>query len=386
MFANIPLICAIIAIVACVYASYSDLKSGIISNKLTLPLIGVGIILNAIHAFLTGDLWIIIYCLIFIAVIYVISYIFWRMGAWAGGDAKLFTALAALLPFQPFIVKYSVYGMNFPVISAYGFPITLILNSIISLLPFLLIYVLYLVLSSKRELIDELISPIKEYKKNLVSAFTVTSSVTLVVLLFPYLPSKLMIFILIFIIVFSIVISLLPKKIKAVVLLILTLYGLYTGFQLTVVSIVMLLISLTIIRVILKILTSITRKALQNDFKVEELKEGMIPAFKIYEGEDKVIVDDKGIMDKIKESAKKGDLFGLMRPEGKLVISTMAAGLSKEDIQHLKKLVDENKMENNVTIKKGIEFAPSILIGLIISLFIGDLVLILQKIFFALYY
>ncbi len=54
MMINIPLICIILAVLACVYASYSDLKKGVIQNKLTLPLIGAGIILNSVYALMIG--------------------------------------------------------------------------------------------------------------------------------------------------------------------------------------------------------------------------------------------------------------------------------------------------------------------------------------------
>ncbi len=386
MFTNIPLISAMIAVIACIYASYSDLKSGIIPNKLTLPLIGVGIALNAFYAFLINDVMYIVIAIIFTALIYVISYILWRFGAWAGGDAKLFTALAALLPFQPFIVNYTLFNMNFPVTSAYGFPITLIFNSIISLLPFLLIYVLFIILSSKKYLIDELIEPIKDYKKNFVLTLSITGAATLAILIAPFLPYKLIIFVIIMIFLFSFIISRLPKAVKAVVITVLTIYALYTGFQLTLVSIATLFVTMTIIKLIIKIMTSITKKALQDNYKVEDLKEGMITSYKMYESDDKIIFDNKGIMEKIRESAKKGDLYGLMKPEGKLLIGTMAAGLSEDDINLLKKLVAENKIENNIKIKRGIQFAPAILIGLLLSLFIGDLVLILQKAIYWIYY
>ena len=62
---SIPLICTLIAILACIYASYTDLKRGIIANKLTFPLIGLGIILNGINAFITGNLMILVYTLLF---------------------------------------------------------------------------------------------------------------------------------------------------------------------------------------------------------------------------------------------------------------------------------------------------------------------------------
>lgn len=113
MIIEIPLITTIIAIAACLYASYSDLKRGIIPNKLTFPLIGVGIILNGIYALMIGEIWYIIICLVVTGFIFVLGYIFWKLGAWAGGDVKLFTALAALLPFYPALVSYKILGVQF---------------------------------------------------------------------------------------------------------------------------------------------------------------------------------------------------------------------------------------------------------------------------------
>jgi len=149
MVLDIPLICTFVAIIACFYASYTDLKSGIIQNKLTFSLIGLGIALNAIYAFMINDIWFIVIGAIFTAVIFAVGYIFWKLGAWAGGDVKLFTALAALLPFYPSILNYNIFGVEFPIVSTYGFPFTLIINSILSMLPFLLIYVLYIAVRRK---------------------------------------------------------------------------------------------------------------------------------------------------------------------------------------------------------------------------------------------
>ena len=65
MLINIPLITIIIAVVACVYASFSDLKEGVIRNKLTFPLIAIGIVLNAIYVFTsTVSIFLFIECVI----------------------------------------------------------------------------------------------------------------------------------------------------------------------------------------------------------------------------------------------------------------------------------------------------------------------------------
>ena len=65
------------------------------------------------------------------AIAFAIGYAMWFTGGWAGGDVKLFTALGALLPFYT-----APYVQNVP----YPFPITILFNSIIIILPILLIY------------------------------------------------------------------------------------------------------------------------------------------------------------------------------------------------------------------------------------------------------
>ncbi|PKL71430.1 MAG: hypothetical protein CVV29_10670, partial [Methanobacteriales archaeon HGW-Methanobacteriales-2] len=179
MIIDIPLITVIIAIVACIYASYSDLKRGIIPNKLTFPLIAIGIALNGIYAYMIGEFLFILVCVVVTGVIFGLGYLFWKMGAWAGGDVKLFTALAALIPFNPLLISYQLFQVPFPVGGIYPFPLTLIINSILSILPFLLIYVFYVVSKHKPRLMGELTSPVMDYKKNIVLTLVITSAVNI---------------------------------------------------------------------------------------------------------------------------------------------------------------------------------------------------------------
>lgn len=378
---DIPLITVTIAIVACLYASYSDLKRGIIPNKLTFPLIAIGIILNGIYAFTIGNFWFIIICAVVTGVIFALGYLFWKMGAWAGGDVKLFTALAALVPFNPILISYQVFQVPFPVIGIYPFPLTVIINSILSILPFLLIYVFYVVVKTKPHLIDELITPIKtDYKKNIVLTLVITSAVTLTYFISQQLRIQLIIIILILIYLLSLVISKLPNYVKAVLVSVVTAAAIFYNPKITIISIVVLFISIIIIEIIKKLLTTVSKEALQDEYPLKELKEGMIPAYTLYQRDDKFYVDDKSFTDKIKDSFKTRDLSILTAPPGKRLVGTLAAGLSTEDIQLLKQLHHEGKISSKFRVKKGVPFAPSILIGLLISLFIGDLAYILQKI------
>ncbi len=393
MVLDIPLVCTFIAIIACFYASYTDLKTGIIQNKLTFSLIGLGIALNAVYAFMISDIWFIIVGLIFTALIFVLGYIFWKLGAWAGGDVKLFTALAALLPSYPLALKYNIWGVAFPVVSNYGFPFTLIINSILAILPFLLIYVFYIAIIKKPYLVDELLAPVKEYRKNIVLSLVITVVVILTYYyIYPLLPYQILLLALILIYVLTFIISKTPNRIKAIVISILTVFVLYNNFynlqflSSMIILFILTFISLTAIGIIRKILTSVNKKALQDDYEINDLKEGMIPAYNMYERDNEVYVDNKSFFEKMKESIKNGNPTGMTVPKGKLLISTMAAGLTDENVILLKKLSDENKIDSKIKIKRGVPFAPSILIGLLISLFIGDLAIIIQKILYVILY
>lgn len=381
MIVEIPLITTIIAIVACLYASYSDLKWGIIPNKLTFPLIAIGIILNGVYALMVGEIWIIVICLVMTGVIFALGYIFWKMGAWAGGDVKLFTALAALLPFSPLLISYRILGVNFPVEGAYPFPLTLIINSILSVFPFILIYVFYVVVKTKKHLIDELLSPVKEYKKNFVLTLVITSSVTITLFITQQIGLQIILISLIIIYLLTTVISKLPNQVKAVLVSLVVVASLFYNFNITIYSIIMLYISITILGIIRKLLFSVNKQALQDEYSLEELKEGMIPAHNLYQRDDEVYVDEKSLVNKIVEAIQTKDIGLLTTPPGKNLIANLAAGLTPDDIKLLKKLHEEGKISDKFKVKRGVPFAPSIFIGLLISLFIGDLIVILQMIF-----
>jgi preflagellin peptidase FlaK len=385
MIINIPLIAIIIAIIACIYSSYSDLKWGVIPNKLTFPLIGVGILLNGIYYIMLGNLLFLLGTLIITLLVFFFGYLLWKMGAWAGGDVKLFTGLAALIPFYPALLNYHLFNITFPITASYPFPLTLIINSILAMFPFLLIYVSFIVIKNKPHLIGELLSPVKEYRKNFVLTLVVTSAVTLTIFITPHLPFQIILISLIMIYLLSFIISKIPNQVKAVVVSLVTVFALIQNFQVTILGIIILFIFLTVIGIVRVLLTRVSREALQDDYPISELKVGMIPAYNLYEKDGKVYFDDKRFTDKVKNSVKTGDLTHISS-HGKLLIHNRAAGLNKEDITLLKKLLTDGRMNDSYRVKKGVPFAPSILIGLLISLFIGDLAFILLKILNTLLY
>lgn len=368
----IPLITIIIAILACVYASYSDLRWGVIRNKLTIPLIVVGLVLNSVYYFFLGNLLFILGTFIITGVIFGLCYLFWRLGAWAGGDVKLFTALAALIPYYPLFLKYKLFNIEFPITATYPFPFTLIINSILAILPFLLIYISYIIINRKPHLVSVLLSPLKDYRKNIILALVLSSSVTLTYYLTPYLPFKNIILSVIILYILSFVISKLPNPVKLGLISLVTVFALIQNVRVTIIGILLIFISLNIVNLVKIILTRVSREALQDDIPINELSEGMIPAYNLYERDDNYYIDDKGFTNKFKETVKTGD-FTKLNIEGKLIIHNRASGLTNDDIKILKELSNIGKIPETFNIKKGVPFAPNILIGLILSLFIGDL-------------
>ena len=128
-----------------------------------------------------------------------------------------------------------------------------------------------------------------------------------------------------------------------------------------------------------KLLGKVSREALQDKVKIEKLEDGMILAHKLYKENDKYYFDDRSFLDKIKETVRTGSLKSLY--PGKPVLTSTAAGLTREDIKLLVDLAEEGKIPKKITIKKGVPFAPAIFIGLTLSLFIGDIATLLLKIF-----
>ncbi|MBC7119046.1 MAG: prepilin peptidase [Methanobacteriaceae archaeon] len=369
----------LVALLASLYAAYSDLKEGIIPNRLTFPLIGFGILLDAIFSYQLGDAMFLVYAIIFTAMVFILCYILWKLGAWAGGDVKLFTGLAALLPFQPSLLRYSILGVSFPIIASYPFPLTLIINSILGILPFLIFFVFYIAFNYKRHLLEELLEPIKDYKTSLIFAFVITSAITLTLMITSILSLQILILALILIYILTLIISKLPMKPKILVVSLVTLYAIYQDPRLTITGIVILWASMIILRVIRKLLGKVAKEALQDEIMVKDLKEGMILAHKLYKKDGKYYFDEKSFWEKIKEAAKTGNLQSLS--PGKLVLASMAAGLRKDDIKLLVELAEKGEIPEKIRTKRGVPFAPAIFIGLIFSLIIGDLAMLLIKIF-----
>ena len=137
MMISVVLVCFIAAIIICIYTGYEFGKRDIVSNNITHPLILVGIIINCIYAYLISDLWLITGIIGYVLIIFILGYALWKIGVFGGGLVKLFTGIAALLPYP---VTTNYINSNFSIGSEYS----LFVNIILFILPFIF-YVFYMI-------------------------------------------------------------------------------------------------------------------------------------------------------------------------------------------------------------------------------------------------
>jgi preflagellin peptidase FlaK len=323
------MIFTLLALFGATVASYTDLKQGIIQNKLTFSLFAIGILGHLIldGAAIVGAV------LSSVLLIFAMGYSFWYLGGWSAGDAKEFLFLAALLPRYPSALQ----GLFDPRLGPYPFVVTIFANTFLAIFPFILFWGLYT--SFKQARLKELLKPIKRFKEMGINAALITAVLLMVSLL------SLSAF-------FTIPLILIGYKLKdrlkvtasiviAVVFIVQTqdIAPIFKNFA-------GIFLAILIFRLFWNSISVVRKHALEERINVSELEEGMVPSEEIYIGEDK--------------------------------IETRARGLTMEEIERLKALQKQGTIEE-IRVKKTIPFAPVILIGLLISLGIGDLIMVVRN-------
>lgn len=143
-FSIIFLVQIIVTSLFCCLAAIFDVKTGIISNKLNFSLLIFGLISNLFLSVLSTNIKYILCSIISMFVTYMVTLLFWKLKIWGGGDVKLLTAIATVIPFGINVNFLNIY----PQLSVYPFSFTVIINSILVAFPFLLIFTGYLVLKN----------------------------------------------------------------------------------------------------------------------------------------------------------------------------------------------------------------------------------------------
>ena len=130
-----------VTILFSILAAFYDIKSSIVPNKLNFSLLFFGIVSNLILSVITNNIKYILASFISMLITYVITYMMWKLNIWGGGDVKLFTAIATVIPSG---ININILNI-FPQLSIYPFSFSVVLNSILIAFPFLVVFVTYLV-------------------------------------------------------------------------------------------------------------------------------------------------------------------------------------------------------------------------------------------------
>lgn len=143
-FNDVFLIQITVTIVFSILASIFDVKKGFVPDWLNNMLVAFGLISNLILTFIEGNVKFILASIISMVITYYLSYLLWQLHLWGGGDAKLFTSIATVIPFGTNIDFFNI----FPLLSIYPFSFSVIVNSILVSFPFLVVFTIRLIIKN----------------------------------------------------------------------------------------------------------------------------------------------------------------------------------------------------------------------------------------------
>ncbi|HLC36403.1 MAG TPA: A24 family peptidase [archaeon] len=104
---DLTLIRIFLLVLGSALASYTDLKTGLIYDKITYPMIALGLVFTLISENLAPNL-------LLGAIVFAVGYFLYFTGKIGGGDVKLFTGITLLMPFFnskiPFVLSTVFYS------------------------------------------------------------------------------------------------------------------------------------------------------------------------------------------------------------------------------------------------------------------------------------
>lgn len=371
LYNTIITISIIIAILSCIIATYTDIKKEIIPDALTVSIGIIGILFTSVYYYLINQFNILYYFSILF--IFLLTYALWYFGVWAGGDVKLFTALSTLvIPENMLLIpKYQINNLVLPVFSYKFFiPVLLIIfNSILVILPLIIVIISFIVIKKKPYLKKQLKKELFNYKKT----FKALNSLLIAYIITKNIPLQDIILKIFTISIISIItMYILNKNEKIIIPLTIIVFS----YELLTNDLLILIYDYIIIRFTIIITnlfkSNIIHEALTDGYSILNLKEGMIPAYDLCENKGKFYLDKSNSITKVKTTLNK--------KVSNVVISKKACGLTNDDIKKLKKLYINGKINDEYSIKRGLPFAPFILLGLILTLCFGDTYMIFTHI------
>jgi preflagellin peptidase FlaK len=356
-------------------ATHSDLKERLVSDKVSYGMLIIGLALFFGNALLYGEWEFLAWSVGASIGMFLLGYLLWRTGFWAGGDVKLFTGLAALNPVNWIAIAkighFSTLGSAF---NAPVFPLTLFLASVLALLPVGIVLLAGKALKQPEKFRSVFSNP-KERLLSIVFSAFLLSAVSFwlegnqSVLAGIGIPS------LAVIAGFLIGIGLIEKKTRSVRWLktVLSIGLLVAGTWFWGIPFLVNAAELFVVLTVLAFLFSLffSNQLFRSSKAVEKLREGDIPAVTIVETEKGINVrKEPGFWQTIKNLEKQEWI--VQRPEREICSRRRAGGLEKEQIQEIQRLAEKGMIPKTIEVKESAAFVPAVLVAYVLLNALGD--------------
>ncbi|HDZ36633.1 MAG TPA: transposase [Thermococcus sp.] len=336
--------------------------------RLIVPAVEVGILYHLYLGLSSGDTLLAASGFIGLILGFILGLLLYYLGAWASGDAVILAGFSALLPYAPATASIvAPYTAKYPL-----YPLTILLNSIISIFPFIFLYSFGVIIARKQ--FAELRAIFTEKARLTVEvALWLMAALGLRVIIYE-IAGVAMAGIWSWIFTVAVIYALGRfRKVGDIIGIAVLAYLLYTD-PLPMAKVFMRLLAvLYTFKVFFSLVKFMRKSVLMEEVTVEELREWDILGETIFEKDGEVLRDRTDAFTRIKNAVLNADLDALRPEYGRVIASSTAEGLKREQIEELKRLVEEGKLENSFLRKKSMPFAPALFLGFLISYFWGDI-------------
>jgi len=360
-------------------ASWTDFKTREIPDRLTQALLVLGLGGHLLQAVLESNAWIFIESALLAALTFGGAYGLWRLGVWAGGDVKLFAALAALNPVNYgglrdlFGLDSTLLGLKSGLFASLPiplFPLTLFVFSVLSMMP-------YGVLLSCGGLAKS--PPIRArfllgLRKRLPQLGAVTlMGMGFLAIAFDFGLGEWMAWPML------IAASFLPGLWWYLVALGAFGYAFSKYGTIAAVEAGYFFLPIAFLYIFIKLYLVSKDEVLRENIPAAQLAEGMIPAQTLVEAQPgRRVIEFKSIsFSELFAFARKLDFKGLQArlvlPTGRVLAhASRAAGLTGEEAAELRQLAQKGIIPSFLRVKRSAPFVPAVLIGFLFAQLIGD--------------
>ena len=351
----------IVSIIGLLIATYTDLKERIVANKLNFSLAIIGLVIYALQSIWELNWAPITFSFLGLGFGFGFGWLLWKAGVFAGGDVKLFMALGALNPFTPALIQQGYFATApLPL-----FPITLFICSLIAFLPYGIGMAFYKLFKNKehRKKVGKDLA-----QRSLQGIHVSIMAAGLYILLGLWGVNLL----------WAAPILLLwglTRKWKMALTIIVALAALYFNAVLFIEGAVGMAIVVVLLYGLARVMFSL-RPLLSVKVKVKDLEEGMIPAKSLVWRGKKVVEAPALTVSNIIKYAKQQRLYELA-PKKEIISARKACGLTEKEVREVKRLAKKGLIGKELLIKESMPFVPTVLIGYVICLGIGDAILFL---------